>query len=105
MEDLKNKVILVSIRTILEDGTEAKEVYFGKIISYNLNTVCVTKQNNNEEITLPYFEDLFEHAEEGFYELEDGSTCENPDYIARFVKYVNEATFEKFQDCNQPTRD
>lgn len=105
MEDLKDKVILVSIRTILEDGTETKEVYFGKITSYNSNTVCVTKQNKNEETTLPYFEDLFEYAEEGFYELEDGSTCENPDYIARFVKYENEATFEKFQDRNQPPSD
>jgi hypothetical protein len=99
MLDLKDKVILVSKRMIAEDGSEAQDVYFGRVVAFNENAVKVEKQNGGNE-TLPYIEDAYEPAQEGFYELEDGSVYDNPDYIAEFVRYEDEAAFDKHGHLN-----
>ena len=93
MHDLENKVILVSKRMIDNDGTESFDTYFGKVVSFSENTVIVLRPNNKEEF-LPYEDELYEVVEEGFYELEDGSTYENPDYIVEFRVYASREAWE-----------
>ena len=97
--NLDDKVILVSKRKILESGEELFDTYFGKVKSYNDNTIIVLRPNGEDE-SLPYDEDFYQPAEEGFYELNDGSTCEDPDYIGEFVVYENDAAYEKYQERN-----
>jgi hypothetical protein len=95
MQDLNNKVILVSKRILDKENNESFDTYFGKVISYNEDAVKVLKPNQKEE-SLPYDDDLYEVAEEGFYELADGSTYENPDYIAEFLIHVSEEAWREY---------
>lgn len=100
MLDLKNKVILVSKKIITESGDAFFDTYFGTVLSYDTNTVVVTKTNGQKE-HLPYGEDMYKEAEVGFYELKDGSTYENPSYIAEFVVYETKTAYEKYAHRNQ----
>ncbi|MDH3460760.1 MAG: hypothetical protein OEM00_07230 [Burkholderiaceae bacterium] len=100
MIDLSNKVVLVSKRIIKDDGAEFFDTFFGTVKSYNENTVILTKQTGHE-VSIPNSEELYEVAEEGFYELNDGSTYENPDLIAQFVVYQSNEAYEKFKGKNE----
>ncbi len=95
MLDLDNKVILVSKRKIDNEGHETFDTFFGKVKGFNENTVVVTRLSGEDE-SLPYGEHFYEVAEEGFYELGDGSTYENPDFIAEFVVYQSKEAREKY---------
>ena len=98
MQDFKNKVILVSKRIIDKDGNESFDTYFGKVVSYSDKHLIVIKQNN-EEVSIPPFDsELYDIAEEGFYELKDGSTYEDPDFIAEFLVYDSEEAYEKYNN-------
>ncbi len=99
MEELENKVILVSKRKIMESGEELFDTYFGKVVSYNENTIVVTRPSGEEE-SIPYGEEFYEEAKEGLYELKDGSTCEDPNYIGKFVVYENDAAYENYANRN-----
>jgi hypothetical protein len=96
MLDLANKTILVSIRKVDEDGSESFDTFFGKVLRYNQNTVTVARRDGSEK-QIPYDEDVYKVAEPGFYELQDGSTHENPDFIAQWVVYKNQETAEKYR--------
>lgn len=97
MYNLQDKIILVSKRMIDKDGNESFDTYFGKVITFSENTVIVLRPNNKKE-SLPYEDDFYEVAEEGFYELEDGSTYENPDYIVEFRVYPSREAWENNSD-------
>lgn len=94
--DLQDKFILVSKRLISKENEERYDAYFGKVSQFNENTVIVVKSNGETE-SLPYGNDLYEKAEEGFYELPNGATHENPDYIAEFAVYESEEIYEKYR--------
>jgi hypothetical protein len=96
MLNLENKTILVSIRKIDENGSESFDTFFGTVLGYNENTVTVSRQNGTET-KIPYDEEVYEVAESGFYELEDGTTYENPDFIAQWTVYKNEETAKKYR--------
>jgi len=87
--DLKGKVILVSKRVINKDKSEYFDTFFGRVISNDSSKIIIKKQNNEEVSIPPYSDDLYQIAEEGFYELEDGSIYENPDYIGEFIVYLS----------------
>lgn len=99
MLNLQEKVILVSKRKIDNDGNESFDTYFGKVLEFNDNTVVVSKINGGEEY-LPYSEDFYTPAEERYYELSDGSTFENPDYIAEFMVFQSDEALQKYRQLN-----
>lgn len=89
MLDLKDKVILVSKRKISNSGEESFDTYFGKVETFNDNTVILVKADETKE-SIPYEEGLYDEADEGFYELIDGSTFEDPDFIVEFLVWESE---------------
>ncbi len=95
MLDLDQKLILVSKRKIDNEGQETFDTFFGKVKHFNENTVIIVRPEGQEE-SLPYGEEFYDIAEEGFYELHDGSTCENPDFIAEFVVFQSEKARAKY---------
>ncbi len=97
MLDLQDKVVLVSKRIISNSGEESFDTYFGTVETFNDNTVIVVKADESRE-SIPYGEDLFDEAEEGFYELEDGSTCEDPDLIAEFLVWESEEAKSNYKE-------
>jgi hypothetical protein len=97
MINLINKTILVSKRVIDNEGIEHFDTFFGTVQKANENTVVVIKVNGQEEL-IPYDEEVYESAEEGLYELCDGSVCENPDFIAEFLVYQSEEAYKKYQN-------
>jgi hypothetical protein len=99
MLNLQDKIILVSKRKIDNDGNESFDTYFGKVLKFNGNTVVVSKLNGGKE-SLPYDDDFYVPAEDGYYELNDGSTFENPDYIAEFVVYQSAEARQKHRELN-----
>ena len=100
MNHLKGKVILVSKR-ILKNGNESFDTFFGKVISHNEKHMIVLKQNNEKVSIPPYDDDFYEVAEEGFYELEDGSTYENPDFVAEFLVHESKEAWEQYHNSEQ----
>jgi len=100
LNNLKDKVILVSKR-ILKNGNESFDTYFGKVVSYDDKQMIVLKQNNEKVSIPPYDDELYEVAEEGFYELEDGSTYENPDFIAEFLVHESKEAWEQYHSDKQ----
>jgi len=100
MLDLSEKTLLVSIRRIENDGQEAVNTFFGDVTSFNENTVRIISRNG-DEMKLPYDEEAYEPAEPGFYELKDGSTCENPAYIVRWTVYASEDASIKYRSMNE----
>ena len=99
MIELENKIILVEITTVDANGRNSLDIFFGKVKSANKNTVVVYRPDYTE-IELPYDESLYMEADEGVYELEDGSIQENPDYIARILSYENMSVFEQHGKVN-----
>lgn len=95
--DFFNKIIFVSKKLIMEDGKVFFDNYFVTVKSINEDVLVVTK-NNGEEENLPSSEDFYTEAEEGVYELADGTSYENPDFIAEFLIYENDSAYEKFKD-------
>lgn len=100
MLNLHKKTLLISIRRINEAGDESFETFFGDVISFNENTVLVQRHDGGE-MSLPYDEELYEAAEPGFYELNNGSTFENPDFIAQWTVFASEAAAQNFRHMNQ----
>jgi len=95
--DFLHNVILVSKRMIDDTGKETFDTYFGTVIKTSEHSLLVQKTNGETE-SLPFDanEELYVPAEEGVYELEDGSRYENPDYIAEFVVYASEKAWETY---------
>ena len=99
MLDLTKKTILVSIRRIDEAGQESFDTFFGDVISFNENTVRL-QRHGGEQISVPYDEEIYEPAEPGFYELKNGTSFENPDFIAQWCVFASETAAEKFRELN-----
>ena len=95
--DFLNKVIFVSKKLIMEDGKVFFDNYFVTVKNINDDVLVVSKSNGEEE-NLPSGEDFYEEAEEGLYELNDGTSHDSPDFIGEFLIYENDAAYEKFKD-------
>ena len=95
--DLIDKIIFVSKKLIMEDGKVYFDNYFVRTKAINEEALVVVKANGEEE-NLPLDQDFYEQAEPGLYELDDGTQCEDPDYIAEFLIFENDETYEKFKD-------
>ena len=91
--NFQNKVIFVSKKLIMEDGKQYFDNYFVNAKSVDGDTLVVVKLNGEEE-NLPASEDFYDEADEGLYELDDGTSHENPDYIGEFIIYENDATYQ-----------
>jgi len=92
-----NAVIFVSKKLIMEDGKKYFDNYFVTVKAVNDDALVVVKSNGEEE-NLPTGEEFYDEAEPGLYELADGTSYENPDYIAEFLIYENTAAYQKFAD-------
>jgi arabinogalactan endo-1,4-beta-galactosidase len=99
MLDLDNKTLVVSIRRIDNNGQVTFDTFFADVTSHNETTIRVIRRNG-EEMSLPYDEDVYEVAEPGFYELQDGDTHENPDLIARWTVFASETAAAKYRHLN-----
>ena len=95
MERIEGRVILVSKR-ILKNGEESYDTYFGKVIHSDENEMIVEKQNGETEDIPPFDEEWYRPAEEGVYELDDGSVYENPDYIGEFLVHESKEAWEEY---------
>jgi len=95
--DFLNKVIFVSKKLIMEDGKIYFDNYFATVNTITEDALVVTKTNGEEE-NLPKDEDFYDKADEGLYELDDGTSHEDPDYIGEFLIYENDAAYEKYKD-------
>ena len=83
----------------MEDGKIYFDNYFVRVQSINDEALVVVKPDGEQE-NLPLDEDFYDEAEEGLYELQDGSSHEDPDYIGEFVIYENDRAYEKFKDLH-----
>jgi len=92
-----HKVIFVSKKLIMEDGKVYFDNYFGTVTSVADDALVITKKNGGTE-NLPTDEEFYEEADEGLYELDDGSCHEDPDYIAEFLIFETDTAYEKFKD-------
>ncbi|GGY83558.1 hypothetical protein GCM10011613_30570 [Cellvibrio zantedeschiae] len=92
-----NKVIFVSKKLIMEDGKVYFDNYFVTVKAINDEALVVVKPNGEEE-NLPKGEDFYDEADEGLYELDDGTSYEDPDYIGEFLIFENDVAYEKFKD-------
>lgn len=95
--DFLNKVIFISKKLIMEDGKIYFDNYFVTVKSISDDALVVIKLNGEEE-NLPKDEDFYDEADEGLYELDDGTSCEDPDYIGEFLIYENDVAYEKFKN-------
>lgn len=95
--DFLNKTIFVSKKLVMEDGKVYFDNFFAQVDSINDDAIVVKKADGELE-NLPRDEDFYEQAEEGLYELTDGSSCEDPDYIAEFLIFENDVAYEKYKD-------
>jgi hypothetical protein len=92
-----NKVIFVSKKLIMETGQVYFDNYFATVTGVNDDAIVVQKADGDLE-NLPRDEDFYEPADQGLYELQDGSSQEDPDYIAEFLIFENDVAYEKFKD-------
>ncbi|RYY77189.1 MAG: hypothetical protein EOO52_06845 [Gammaproteobacteria bacterium] len=97
--DFLNKIIFVSKKLIMEDGKIYFDNYFVKVESINDDAMVVLKPDGEKE-NLPKDEDFYDEADEGLYELTDGSSFEDPDYIGEFLIYENDQAYEKYKDMH-----
>ncbi len=95
--DLVDKIIFVSKKLVMENGKVYFDNYFVRVKELNDEAIVVVKSSGEEE-NLPLDEDYYEQAEPGLYELDDGTSCENPDYIAEFLIFENDTAYDKFKD-------
>ena len=93
--DFLHKVIFVSKKLIKEDGKIYFDNYFVKVKSINDDALVVIKPDGEPE-NLPRDEDFYDEADEGLYELTDGTSQEDPDYIGEFIIYESDVAYEKF---------
>lgn len=93
--DFLNKVIFVSKKLIMEDGKVYFDNYFVTVKSINEGALVVAKSNGELE-NLPLDEEFYDEADEGLYELDDGTSHEDPDYIGEFIIYESDVAYEKF---------
>ena len=97
MLDLQDKTFLVSIRKIDEQGAEQTDAFFGRVVSFNEESLTLARQGA-DDFSMPYDEAVIDVAEPGFYELKDGTTHDNPDYIARWVIYTSQEARDLFKE-------
>ena len=95
--DFINKVIFVSKKLIMDDGKIYFDNYFVTVKDITDDALVVVKADGEEE-NLPVSEDFYDEADEGLYELEDGTSQEDPDYIGEFIIYESDVAYEKFKD-------
>lgn len=95
--NFENKVIFVAKKLIMEDGKKYFDNYFVNVKAISDEAIIVVKSDGEEE-NLPSGEEFYDKAEPGLYELEDGTSHENPDYIGEFLIYENDAAYQKFKD-------
>ena len=95
--DLLNKTLFVSKKLITENGRVYFDNFFAQVKDITEEAVIIVKAGGELE-NLPLDEDFYEKAEPGLYELEDGTSCEDPDCIAEFVIFENDTAYEKFKD-------
>ena len=95
--DFLSKTIFVSKKLIMENGKIYFDNYFVTVKAVNDDALVVIKAKGEEE-NLPLSEDFYDEADEGLYELYDGTSQEDPDYIGEFIIYENDAAYEKFKD-------
>lgn len=92
-----NKTLFVSKKLVMEDGKVYFDNYFATVERIDADALIVKKSDGELE-NLPSDTDYYEEADEGLYELQDGSSCEDPDYIAEFLIFENDQAYEKFKD-------
>ncbi|GAB5350559.1 hypothetical protein [Qipengyuania sp. 483] len=92
-EDLIDATAIVSLRFVSETGEERFETYTGRIAAFqpsdkyesledgSSTDVMLFECHDGEVRKYPFDPSVFEPANPGFYELNDGATIENPDYI------------------------
>ena len=92
-EDLIDATAIVSLRIVNGKGDERFETYIGRIASFQPSGQYESLDDGSPTDVMhfechdgvvreyPYDPSVFEPADPGFYELKDGSTIENPDYI------------------------
>lgn len=83
----------------MEDGKIYFDNYFARVKAVNEGALVVVKPDGEEE-NLPCDEDFYDVAEPGLYELDDGTSHEDPDYIGEFIIYENDVAYEKYGDEN-----
>ena len=93
--DFLNKIIFVSKKLITEDGKVYFDNYFVTVKDINADALVVVKADGVEE-NLPTSEDFYDEADEGLYELTDGTTQKDPDFIGEFIIYESDVAYEKF---------
>ena len=84
---------IVSLRIVSEKGDERFETYTGRIVGFqpgnqykslddgSSTDVMLFECHDGEIREYPFESSVFKPADPGFYELNDGATIENPDYI------------------------
>ncbi len=97
MLNLDSATILVSTRKIAADGSESHDAFFGRVLRFNENTVIVLKLTGGE-FSMPYDEGVIRAADPGFYELDDGEVFDNPNFIAEWVVYESENTWNTYRN-------
>ena len=92
-EDLIDATAIVSLRFVSATGEERFETYTGRIVGFQPSDqyesledgssadVMLFEGHDGEVRTYPFDPGVFEPADPGCYELNDGATMENPDYI------------------------
>ena len=91
--DLIEATAIVSIRIVSEKGEERFETFTGRIAGFRSSDDYESVEDGTPTDTMlfachdgevreyPYDPSVFEPTEPGFYEISDGATIENPDYI------------------------
>lgn len=95
--NFENAVIFVSKKLIMENGQQYFDNYFVRVKVVSKDLLVVTKPDGEEE-NLPNNEEFYEKAEPGLYELDNGASYQDPDYIAEFLIYENSEAYKKFKD-------
>ena len=92
-QDLIDATAIVSLRIVSEKGDERFETYTGRIVGFqpgnqykslddgSSTDVMLFECHDGEIREYPFESSVFKPAYPGFYELNDGATIENPDYI------------------------
>jgi hypothetical protein len=95
-EDLIDATVLVSLKFVDEKGGERFEAYIGRIVGFQSSDqyeslddgssvdIMLVECHDGEVREYPFNLEVFEPADPGFYELTDGATIENPDYLLQW---------------------
>lgn len=96
MIDLQNKVLLVSLKHIDENGNINFDTFFGLVNSFNNNTVVVDKVGGGQ-VDLSYADHYFKPAMDEWYELKNGDWSDEVDFIAQFDVFKNDLAYERYR--------